>query len=54
MNAVIKDTTNTPHSEVFEKLWTLDHPELGTDPVSTEPLLSPEYFERERDLVVRR
>ena len=54
MNAVIKDTTNTPHSEVFEKLWTLDHPELGTDPVSTEPLLSPEYFERERDLVFRR
>ncbi|MFP6681410.1 MAG: hypothetical protein VCB07_04355, partial [Gammaproteobacteria bacterium] len=54
MSAVPKDRTDPPHSEVYEKMWTLDYPELGTDPVSTEPLVSPEYFERERDTVFRR
>lgn len=34
--------------------WTLAHPELGTDPVSVEPLISPEFFARERDEVFAR
>jgi len=32
-------------------LWTLKHPELGTGPVSTEPCISQEYYERERDSI---
>lgn len=35
------------------KRWTLEYPELGTAPVPTEPCISPEYFELERERVFR-
>lgn len=54
MKAASKATTDARNTQDYEKRWTLDYPELGTGPVSTEPLLSAEYFERERDLVFRR
>jgi phenylpropionate dioxygenase-like ring-hydroxylating dioxygenase large terminal subunit len=34
--------------------WSLDYPELGTEPVPTEPCLSSEYFELERERVFRK
>jgi len=36
------------------KRWSLEYPELGTDPVPTEPCISPEYFALERERVFRR
>ncbi len=47
MSAVTKEND-------FDRKWTLDYPELGTGSVSTEPYLSAEYFELERDAVFRR
>ncbi len=47
MSAVTKE-------DYFDRKWNLDHPELGTGSVSTEPYLSEEYFEVERDAVFRR
>jgi len=38
----------------INKRWALEYPELGTDPVPTEPCISQEYFERERQRVFRR
>ena len=40
--------------DYFDRKWNLDHPELGTGSVSTEPYLSADYFELERDAVFRR
>lgn len=37
----------------FDQKWTLDYPELGTEPVSSEPFLSENYFEAERTAVFR-
>ena len=39
--------------DFFNRKWTLDYPELGTDPVSTEPYLSEEYFELEKKAVFK-
>ena len=36
------------------KRWAKAYPELGTGPLSTEPYISPEYFELEREQVFRR
>jgi len=47
MSAVTKE-------DYFDRKWNLDHPELGTGSVSTEPYLSEAYFELERDAVFRR
>lgn len=33
---------------LYQKLYTPLHPDLGTGPVSVEPYISPEYFEREQ------
>jgi phenylpropionate dioxygenase-like ring-hydroxylating dioxygenase large terminal subunit len=38
----------------FNRQWSLDYPELGTDPVPTEPCISPAYFELERERVFRK
>ena len=35
------------------KRWSEEYPELGTDPVSTEPCISDEYFELEREIFIR-
>jgi phenylpropionate dioxygenase-like ring-hydroxylating dioxygenase large terminal subunit len=37
-----------------EGSWTEHYPELGTDPVSYEDSISPEYYERERDAIFGR
>jgi phenylpropionate dioxygenase-like ring-hydroxylating dioxygenase large terminal subunit len=37
-----------------EGSWTEHYPELGTDPVSYEDSVSPEYYERERDAIFGR
>ena len=34
--------------------WHNRYPELGTGPVSIEPYISREYFERERELIFRK
>ena len=36
------------------KRWSEKYPTLGTGPVATESCISPEYFERERDLIFHR
>ena len=36
------------------KRWSEEYPELGTDPVPTEPCISPAYFELERERVFRK
>jgi nitrite reductase/ring-hydroxylating ferredoxin subunit len=36
------------------KQWAAKYPQVGTGPVAAEPCVSPEYFERERDLIFRR
>lgn len=38
----------------LHKRWSLEYPELGTDPVPTEPCISPEYFELERERVFKK
>ncbi|WP_437517631.1 aromatic ring-hydroxylating oxygenase subunit alpha [Sorangium sp. So ce1099] len=38
----------------LDRKWTLDYPALGTEPVSTEPYLSPEFFALERERIFRR
>ena len=35
----------------FDRLWIKDYPDLGTGPVSTEPCISADYFEAERERV---
>jgi len=39
--------------DVFKR-WAKEHPEMGTAPVPVEPLVSPEYFELERERIFRR
>jgi hypothetical protein len=38
----------------LHKRWSLEYPKLGTDPVPTEPCISPEYFELERKRVFKK
>jgi phenylpropionate dioxygenase-like ring-hydroxylating dioxygenase large terminal subunit len=38
----------------LERFYSDDHPELGNGPVSTEPYVSPAYFEQEREQIFRR
>lgn len=38
----------------FNQRWHASYPELGTDPVPIEPLISPAYFALERDRIFRR
>lgn len=42
------------HVEGKPDVWTLEYPALGTDPVPVEPVVSPEFFEREREKLFRR
>ena len=42
--------SNTPP---YDYEWTQDYPELGKGPVSTEPFLSPAYYESERSQGLR-
>ncbi len=37
-----------------EGSWTADYPDLGTEPVSYEDSISPEFYELERDAIFRR
>ncbi len=39
---------------IADKRWAAKYPEIGTGPVSAEPLVSQEYFELERERVFRR
>lgn len=41
-------------SDLKNTRWTLDHPELGTGPVSIESYSSPEYFERMKENVFKK
>ena len=44
-----------PHfTKPEEGSWTEHYPELGTDPVSYDDSISPEFYERERDAIFRR
>lgn len=36
------------------KRWSLEYPDLGTGPVPTEPCISSEYFELERERVFKK
>jgi len=36
------------------KRWSLEYPDLGTEPVPTEPCISPAYFELERERVFKK
>jgi phenylpropionate dioxygenase-like ring-hydroxylating dioxygenase large terminal subunit len=49
------DTTVAPTSsnQPGDKLWAKKFPELGTEPIEAEPLISPEFFELERERVFR-
>jgi phenylpropionate dioxygenase-like ring-hydroxylating dioxygenase large terminal subunit len=52
-------TANTPDhqprpSAPEAKLWTPQYPELSTKPLSTEPYLSPQWFERDKELIFRK
>ena len=40
--------TQEPHVMSDVKRWSRRHPELGTEPISTERFISPEFFDRER------
>ena len=37
----------------LDRFYSDDHPQLGTDPVPTEPYISPSYFELEREKIFR-
>jgi nitrite reductase/ring-hydroxylating ferredoxin subunit len=37
-----------------EGSWTAHHPELGTEPISFEDSVSPEFYEREREAIFKR
>jgi phenylpropionate dioxygenase-like ring-hydroxylating dioxygenase large terminal subunit len=39
---------------MIDKQWSEKYPDVGKGPVATEPNISPEYFERERELIFRR
>lgn len=41
-------------TRMIDKQWSEKYPEVGTGPVSTEPCICPDFFERERDLIFRR
>jgi phenylpropionate dioxygenase-like ring-hydroxylating dioxygenase large terminal subunit len=41
-------------SEATPHRWAALYPELGTGPVSTEPCVSPAFYEREREIVFKR
>ena len=43
-----------PIAKPAEGSWTAHYPDLGTEPVSYEDSISPEYFERERDAIFGR
>lgn len=40
-------------TQTIDKQWSEKYPEVGRGPVATEPCISPEYFERERDAIFR-
>jgi phenylpropionate dioxygenase-like ring-hydroxylating dioxygenase large terminal subunit len=46
--------TSMSEATTSEKRWHEQYPELGTGPVSVEPYVSQEYFERERERIFRR
>ena len=41
-------------TRMVDKQWSEKYPEVGKGPVSTEPCISEEYFEREREHIFRR
>lgn len=41
-------------TRMIDKQWSRKYPDIGTGPVSTEPCISPRYFELERDRIFRR
>lgn len=41
-------------TRLIDKQWTAKYPDVGRGPVSTEPCISPAFFERERDQIFRR
>ncbi|NMI00995.1 aromatic ring-hydroxylating oxygenase subunit alpha [Pseudonocardia acidicola] len=43
-----------PEVDHATRRWAERFPELGTEPISTDRFISPEFFERERELVFRR
>ena len=38
----------------INRRWSTVYPKLGTEPVPTEPCISPEYFELERERVFKK
>ncbi len=49
MKATINgQVTEEPHVMDDVKRWSRRNPELGTEPISTDRFISPEFFERER------
>ena len=41
-------------TRMIDKQWSEKYPEIGTDPVATEPNICPEFFELERERIFRR
>lgn len=41
-------------NRMINRQWSEKYPKVGRGPVSTEPCISAEYFDRERDLIFRR
>lgn len=41
-------------TRMVDKQWSEKYPQVGKGPVATEPCISPEYFERERERIFRR
>ena len=41
-------------TRMIDKQWSEKYPQVGRGPVSTEPCISPEYFELERERIFRR
>lgn len=41
-------------TRMIDKQWAEKYPEVGHAPVSTEPCISPDFFEREREQIFRR
>lgn len=44
----------TPAAVDLSRRWSTVYPKLGTEPVPTEPCISPEYFELERERVFKK
>ena len=47
-------TDKRQHTVLADKRWAEKYPDIGTGPVSAEPLISQEHFELEREKVFRR